>query len=80
MNINHTFQYLQMGLPERINRKKLFGDFEGALQDMESYLLTPDLPDAMRHCLTTEAVTGIGFTSTMTFRPNISWTPFIGMI
>lgn len=25
-------------------------------------------------------VTGIGFTSTMTFRPNISWTPFIGMI
>ena len=55
MNINHTFQYLQMGLPERINRKKLFGDFEGALQDMESYLLTPDLPDAMRHCLTTEA-------------------------
>ena len=21
-------------------------------------------------------VTGIGFTSTMTFRPNISWTPF----
>ena len=41
MNINHTFQYLQMGLPERINRKKLFGDFEGALQDMESYLLTP---------------------------------------
>mgnify|MGYP006873422546 FL=1 len=24
-------------------------------------------------------VTGIGFTSTMTFRPNISWTPFIGM-
>ena len=43
MNINHTFQYLQMGLPERINRKKLFGDFEGALQDMESYLLTPDL-------------------------------------
>lgn len=38
MNINHTFQYLQMGLPERINRKKLFGDFEGALQDMESYL------------------------------------------
>ena len=22
-------------------------------------------------------VTGIGFTSTMTFRPNISWTPFI---
>lgn len=35
MNINHTFQYLQMGLPERINRKKLFGDFEGALQDME---------------------------------------------
>lgn len=55
MNINHTFQYLQMGLPERINRKKLFGDFEGALQDMESYLLTPDLPDAMRHCLTAEA-------------------------
>lgn len=25
-------------------------------------------------------VTGIGFTSTMTFRPNISWTPFAGMI
>jgi len=25
-------------------------------------------------------VTGIGFTSTMTFRPNISWTPFVGMI
>ena len=25
-------------------------------------------------------VTGIGYTSTMIFRPNISWTPFIGMI
>lgn len=25
-------------------------------------------------------VTGIGFTSSMNFRPNISWTPFIGMI
>ncbi|MBO5126794.1 MAG: VanZ family protein [Clostridia bacterium] len=25
-------------------------------------------------------VTGIGFTSTMNFHPNISWTPFIGMI
>ena len=25
-------------------------------------------------------VTGIGFTSTITFRPNISWTPFVGMI
>ena len=25
-------------------------------------------------------VTGIGFTSTMNFHPNISWTPFVGMI
>lgn len=25
-------------------------------------------------------VTGIGYTSTITFNPNISWTPFIGMI
>lgn len=25
-------------------------------------------------------VTGIGYTSTITFRPNISWTPFIGMM
>ena len=25
-------------------------------------------------------VTGIGYTSTITFRPNISWIPFIGMI
>ena len=25
-------------------------------------------------------VTGIGFTSTMTFRPNISWAQFTGMI
>ena len=25
-------------------------------------------------------VTGIGFTSTMRFRPNISWTPFVSMI
>lgn len=25
-------------------------------------------------------VTGIGYTSTITFRPNISWTPFVGMI
>ena len=25
-------------------------------------------------------VTGIGFTSTMRFHPNISWTPFVGMI
>ena len=26
------------------------------------------------------SVTGIGFTSTMRFHPNISWTPFVGMI
>ena len=55
MNVNHTFSYLQIGLPERINRKKLFGDFEGALQDMERYFSTPDLPDAMRYCLMAEA-------------------------
>lgn len=55
MNINHTFRYLQMGLPEEINRKKLFGDLEGALQDIEKMLSTPELPDAMRQCLVAEA-------------------------
>lgn len=54
MNKNDAFRYLHVGIPEGIQRKKFYGDFEGAIQDIDKLLSATDLPSAMRQCLTAE--------------------------
>lgn len=54
MNINDTFRYLHMGIPERIRQKKDHGDFVGAIEDIDQIFMSEDLPFAMRQCLTAE--------------------------
>lgn len=51
MNINDTFQYQSIGLPEDILRRKLHGDFEGAIRLIDRRLAQNDLSQAMRSCL-----------------------------
>ena len=54
MNINENFRYLHMGLPEDILRRKLGGDFEGAVRLIDRRLQSPETPEALRRCLTAE--------------------------
>ena len=54
MNINENFRYLHMGLPEDILRRKLSGDFEGAVRLIDRRLQSPETPEALRRCLTAE--------------------------
>lgn len=50
MKINDHFRYLNIGLPEDILRRKMHGDFEGAIRLIDRKL-TEDIPDALRSCL-----------------------------
>lgn len=52
MNINETFQFQNVGLPEDIRRMKEHGDFSGALRLMDLRLKENNLPEAFRACLT----------------------------
>lgn len=54
MHINDTFRYLNIGLPEDILRRKLYGDFEGALRLIDRRLGEDLLPEEMRFCLTAQ--------------------------
>lgn len=54
MNQNNAFRYLHMGIPERIRQKKDYGDFAGAIADIDHLLSEDDLPFAMRQCLNAE--------------------------
>ena len=51
MNINDTVKYLRVSLPEDILRRKMFGDYEGAILLMDRRLEDPKLPEALRGCL-----------------------------
>lgn len=53
MNKNDGFRYLHLGLPEKIIRKKMAGDFTGAIEEIERILAEQDLPEAMKLCLET---------------------------
>lgn len=55
MNVNHTFRSLDIGLPEDILRRKLYGDFDGAQRLIALRLADPDLPQALRDCLTAQS-------------------------
>ena len=51
MNINDTFRSLIVGLPEDILRRKLHGDFEGAIRLIDQRLIRDDQPKGLRDCL-----------------------------
>lgn len=54
MNINDTLHYLNTGLPDDILRKKIYGDFEGAVRLIDRRLAADNLPEALRYCLTAQ--------------------------
>ena len=54
MNINDTFRSLNVGLPEDILRRKLYGDFEGAIRLIDRRLAREDQPQGLRDCLTVQ--------------------------
>lgn len=51
MNINDTLQYQNIGMPEDILRRKLSGDFTGAIKLIDLRLKDAVLPDSLRYCL-----------------------------
>ena len=54
MNINDCFRDLNVGLPEDILRRKLYGDFEGAIRLIDRRLAREDQPQGLRNCLTVQ--------------------------
>lgn len=54
MNINETLRDLNIGLPEDILRRKLYGDFEGAIRLIDRRLAREDQPQGLRNCLIAE--------------------------
>lgn len=54
MNINDSFRYLNVGLPEDILRRKLHGDFEGAVRLIDRRLAMDNIPEGLRACLTAQ--------------------------
>ena len=51
MRINDHFRYLNIGLPEDILRRKMHGDFEGAIRLIDRRLDDESTPQALRSCL-----------------------------
>ena len=48
MNINETLKYMRVGLPEDILRRKMAGDYEGAIRLIDRRLQKSNLPEALR--------------------------------
>ena len=51
MNINDTLKYMNNGLPEDILRRKMHGDFAGAIRLIDRRLREANLPEALRGSL-----------------------------
>lgn len=51
MSINDSFNYLHIGLPDDILRRKVYGDFQGAIALIDHKLEADNLPQALRNCL-----------------------------
>jgi hypothetical protein len=51
MNINYTLQFQNVGLPEDILRRKLYGDFDGAIRLIDRRLSDPNTPEALAYSL-----------------------------
>lgn len=54
MNINENFRYLHIGLPNDVLRRKLHGDFEGAVAAIDRHLASPTTPEALKRRLTVQ--------------------------
>lgn len=54
MNVNDTLRFLNTGLPEDILRRKLSGDFTGAIRLIDLRLADPNTPKELRWCLTAQ--------------------------
>lgn len=54
MNINDNFRYLHIGLPNDVLRRKLHGDFEGAVAAIDRHLASPTTPETLKRCLTVQ--------------------------
>lgn len=51
MNINDTLKYMRCGIPEDILRRKMHGDYEGAIRLIDRRLQDSSLPEAVRGSL-----------------------------
>ena len=51
MNTNEQFQYLGIGLPDRIARRKAYGDFDGAIRLIDQILAEGKGSEGFRACL-----------------------------
>ena len=54
MSVNDAFRSLHVGLPEDILRRKLYGDFEGAIRLIDLRLSRENVPQALRDCMTAQ--------------------------
>ena len=52
MNIHDTIRYQNIGLPDDILRRKLWGDFDGAIRLIDQRLGDEKTSQAMKYCLT----------------------------
>lgn len=53
MGINDYFEYLSVGLPGDIERRKQYGDFDGAIRLIDRRL-KENVPDELKKCMTVE--------------------------
>ena len=51
MNTNEQFQYLGIGLPDRIARRKAYGDFDGAIRLIDQILAEGKGSEGFHACL-----------------------------
>lgn len=51
MNINDTLKYMRCGIPEDILRRKMHGDYEGAIRLIDRRLQDSSLPESVRGSL-----------------------------
>ena len=51
MNINDTFRYLNIGLPQDIQRHKTFGNLEEAIRLIDIRLQDETTPEPIRCCM-----------------------------
>ena len=54
MSLNDNFRYLHIGLPDDVLRRKLHGDFEGAINAIDRHLAAESTPEALKKCLTVQ--------------------------
>ena len=51
MNVNEQFKYLNIGLPDNILRKKIYGDFTGAVSMIDDLLESGKGTEGFKACL-----------------------------